>query len=190
MTWTFDIKNNNHLFSITVSEPRPKDSYPFKTDGRIEFIDEASNLVRRDNIMFLTRGMITVTAENYDPVTYDYDKYPWDAKTGLLGNTNPYGLERQVYPYATRYDMTAGPAGALWVCFMPQVEQRLSYEAYKGSHNHRCQACATNIILINGQARIDGADRELWEIVSVTDSTLTHVEASDDAFIVYVWERQ
>ncbi len=189
MTWEFNVKNVNPLFNIAVVDVAPGDFHHFETDGRREYIDESNELVRRDNAMMITHGTLRITVENQNPVNYIFDNFFWDEETGLMGNTNPFPYERQVYPTGNWMDLVGGPEGTQWVCFLPQIDHKLSYDVYKGPHTHACLDSTTYGVLIDGTARFAGADRELYDVVELGASAVNTVEASSDAIVVYLWER-
>ncbi len=190
MAWEFQTRAINELFAISTSSPGPNEHHRFDTD-RWDDYDPANNLVKRHNAMMLLRGSTSVHIQNAEKVITDFDKYEWD-ETGRLGNTNPYGYDRLIYPKGVHADFVSGPEGVDWLCFFPHQEGvRVMYEVYRGTHKfYSVTNTDTYGTVVKGDGCVAGrGDMNIWEPYLISAGDVNYVECADEESITfYVWE--
>lgn len=191
MAWEFTLAFANDLFALTYVDAAPQDEHTFMLDGRRDPVP-GTNLVRRHNVMGVAAGELKIEVPLCAPVYLRYDDLPFDPETGQMGNANPFGHERGVFPDGEWMKLTPGDEGATWLCFMPVEGKRLNYEVFKGPHVFRVPNTRTFATVTKGCAYITAHGECLrWESFELSPETqsIVNTHNSDDEFVTYyVWE--
>ena len=174
--WIFERENKCDLFYLHSVHSNIGDTCHFNVGG-----DIVDGLVKVPNVPILVEGTDT---------TYYTGFEPWYADENNC-HICPHGNgQKQVVPGGLAQAITTSD-NTLYVCLTGIDGKKIDYDYSKGAiTSYTTQYDNTYIVILRGTATINGSELKRWDIARKAQAgEITFSNVSDNAYIVYAWER-